>query len=108
MIARWVVHIKKTKQCKYNVEENDNEDLFREEGYGGKRGFVGNRGLGDWGEVEKYTGFYHRISNSDEELSEIIAVLYFFGMIQIYFPPQGVVISVMFLHGFDNLFNVPR
>ena len=21
--------------------------------------------LGDWEEVEKYTGFYHRISNSD-------------------------------------------
>ena len=70
-------HEKKSKQCKYNVEENDNEDLFGEEGYGGKRGFVGNRGVGDWGEVEKYTGFYHRISNSDEELSKIIAVLFF-------------------------------
>ena len=35
-------------------------------------------------------------------------MLFFFGMIQIYFPPQEVVISVMFLHGFDNLFNVPR
>ena len=38
---------------------------------------MGNRGVGDWGEVEKYTGFYHRISNSDEELSKIIAVLFF-------------------------------
>ena len=35
------------------------------------------RGVGDWGEVEKYTEFYHRISNSDEELSKIIAVLFF-------------------------------
>ena len=58
-------------------KEEDNEDLFGEEGYGGKRRFVGNRGVGDWGEVEKYTGFYHRISNSDEELSKIIAVLFF-------------------------------
>ena len=29
-------------------------------------------------------------------------------MIQINFLPQGEVISVMFLHGFDNIFDVPR
>ena len=63
--------------------------------------------MGDWAEVEKYTGFYHRISNSDWELSKIIACC-FFGMIQIHFLPQVKVISMMFLHGFDNLFDVPR
>ena len=36
----------------------------------GNRGIGGLRdwgigALGDWEEVEKYTGFYHRISNSD-------------------------------------------
>ena len=56
----------------------------------------------------EYTGFYHWISNSDEELSEIIAELLFFGMIEIHFPPQRVVISVTFLHGFGKLFDVPR
>ena len=48
---------------------------------------MGNRGVGDWGEVEKYTGFYHRISNSDYELSKLLQCCFSFGMIQIYFSP---------------------
>ena len=35
-------------------------------------------------------------------------MLLFFGMIEIHFPPQRVVISVMFLRGFGKLFDVPR
>ena len=68
----------------------------------GRRDLWGIGGVGDWGEVEKYMRFYHWISNS-----EIIAVL-FFGMIEIHFLPQRVVISVMFLRGFGKLFDVPR
>ena len=54
---------------------------------------MGNRGSGGLGR--------------SGELSGIIAVL-FFGMIEIHFPPQRVVISVSFLRGFGKLFDIPR
>ena len=72
----------------------------------GRGGLWGSR---DWGNGrlgrsgDFITGYLIRIKNSRKLLHGC-----FFCMIQIYFPPQGVVISVMFLHGFDNLFNVPR
>ena len=66
-------------------------------------------GIGEWGIGEKWrntrdfiTGYL--IRRTLENYCNVV----FFGMIQIHFPPQEVVISVMFLHGFDNLFNVPR
>ena len=77
----------------------------------GRRDMVGRGdlwGIGEWGIGEKWrntrdfiTGFLIRMKNSRK-------LLQCFGMIQIHFPPQGVAISVIFLHGFDNLFNVPR
>ena len=38
--------------------------FFREDKVG-RRDLWGIGGVGDWGEVEKYMGFYHWISNSD-------------------------------------------
>lgn len=38
--------------------------IFREDKVG-RRDLWGIGGVGDWGEVEKYTEFYHWISNSD-------------------------------------------
>ena len=62
---------KKPKQCKHNVEENDNEDLFREEGWGGKKGFVGNRRMG---QCQCY--FFPEISlNSNSQYYECNLVL---------------------------------
>ena len=79
----------------------------------GRRDKVGRGdlwGIGEWGIGEKWRntrdfviGYLIRIRNSRKLLRVV-----FFGMIQIHFLPQGEVISVMFLHGFDNFFDVPR